>query len=66
MAIGASRRRVIRQLAIEALALTVLAGAIGAGVSALATSSTPAWAPSAIRGSAKCDSTAGRLASRRC
>jgi predicted permease len=48
VALGASRHRLVRQLAIEALAMAVVAGVIGTGLAVLATSSATAWAPAAI------------------
>jgi len=48
MAMGASRSRLVRQLAVEALLITTMAGVIGLGLSRLAISSAPAWAPASV------------------
>jgi predicted permease len=65
MAMGASRSRLVRQLAVEALVLTGVAGTIGAGLAVLATSTATTWAPAAIPRLAevRCDSRALLFAS---
>ena len=47
-AIGASRARLTRQVTVEALSVTILAGVIGVGLAALATSSVTHWAPASM------------------